>query len=95
MSFILAEHTCVKMLALYRLLIYETVHSVTSLSEIILMSCITQPHIFHEISIKHCLAHLLLIILSLHIILLIVASKASNSSLVEHLLFLIDLVNIR
>ena len=82
------------MLALYRLLRYETVHCITSLSEIILVSCITQPHIFHEIAVKHGLAHLLLITLS-HIILLIVDSKASDSSLVEHLLFLIDLVNIR
>ena len=46
---------------------------------------ITQPHIFHEIAVKHGLAHLLLIILS-HIILLIVGSEASNSSLVEHLI---------
>ena len=97
-SFILiAHHRMVKMLSLYGLLLTspKTVHCCpTSLGHVVLMSCIALSHIFHKITIKHCLSHLLLIILLHSIVLLSISPESSNSCLVENLLFLIHLIHI-
>lgn len=56
----------------------------------LLLSCITLPNIFHEVSIVHGVSHLGLILLSTFLWILRI-SKSSNTSLIEHLLFLIHL----
>ena len=94
-SFILTHHAMIEMLTLDRLLLpTKPIHGCSA--SLRLMPGITLSHIFHEITIEHCLTHLLLIIsVLLHIrVLLSISTESSHSGLVERLLFLVHLIHI-
>ena len=92
---ILIHHTMIKVLSCNSLLsTTESIHSLTAAcSNIALMTSITRSHVLHEVTIKHSLTHLCLLLIC-HILVLLVSTKSSNSCLIEHLLLLIHLVHI-